>query len=81
MVKIRLKRMGCKGAPYYRVVVSDSRRVPTGPVAETLGHYDPGIKPPKILIDLERADELIRMGAVASTTVRSLMQRARAASA
>jgi len=39
------------------------------------------MKPPKILIDLERADELIRMGAVASTTVRSLMQRARAASA
>ena len=81
MVKIRLRRMGAKGAPFYRVVVSDSRRVPTGPVVETLGHYDPGAKPPKIQIDLERADELIRKGARASTTVRSLMERARAASA
>ena len=81
MLKIRLKRMGAKGRPFYRVVVSDSRRVPTGPVAETLGHYDPVAKPAKIQIDLERADELIRKGAEASSTVRSLIERARAAQA
>jgi small subunit ribosomal protein S16 len=72
--------MGAKGRPFYRVVVSDSRRVPTGPVTETLGHYEPGKKPPKIQIDLGRADELIQKGASASATVRSLMERARAAS-
>ena len=81
MLKIRLKRMGSKGKPFYRVVVSDSRRVPTGPVVETLGHYDPGKKPPVIRIDVSRADELIGRGASASDTVRSLMSRARAASA
>jgi small subunit ribosomal protein S16 len=72
--------MGGKGAPFYRVVVSDSRRVPTGPVAETLGHYDPKQNPPVIKLDVDRADELIRKGAHASATVRSLMERARSAS-
>ena len=80
MLKIRLKRMGSKGRPFYRVVVSDSRRVPTGPVAETLGHYQPGKASSKIELDLQRADELIAKGAVPSSTVRSLMERARAAS-
>ena len=78
MVKIRLKRMGSKSKPFYRVVVSDSRRVPTGPVVETLGHYDPGKNPPLIRIDVSRAEELIGKGASASATVRSLMAQARA---
>lgn len=81
MVKIRLKRMGAKKKPFYRVVVSDPRRVPTGPVIESLGHYDPGSDPPLLRIDVERADYWIRNGAQASRTVRSLIRRARAGSA
>lgn len=77
MVKIRLKRMGAKGRPFYRVVVSDSRRVPTGPVVETLGHYDPEADPPMLRIDVGRADELVRGGAKTTPTVRSLIERAR----
>ena len=77
MLKIRLRRMGAKHRPYYRIVVSDERRTPTGPFNETLGTYDPRCKPSAVRIDLAKADEWIRKGAHPSQTVASLMERAR----
>jgi len=77
MLKIRLRRMGAKHRPYYRIVVSDERRTPTGPFNETLGTYDPRRKPPAVSLDLGKADEWVRKGAHPSPTVSSLMERVR----
>jgi small subunit ribosomal protein S16 len=71
--------MGAKKAPYYRLVVSDSRSTPSGRFLDTLGIYDPGSDPATLNIDLARADDWIRKGAHASATVRSLLNRARSA--
>ncbi len=80
MVRIRLRRMGAKKRPFYRMVVSDSRRRPTGKVLDRLGEYEPGRKPVHLKVDLERVDAWIRKGAQASETVRRLIQRARTVS-
>ncbi len=80
MVRIRLRRMGAKKRPFYRMVVSDSRRRPTGKVLDSLGEYEPGRKPVHLQGDLERVDAGIRKGAQASETVRRLIQRARTVS-
>lgn len=77
MLKIRLRRMGCKKKPFYRVVVSDSRSTPRGRFVDNLGTYDPGADPAAVRLDLARADEWIRKGAHPSDTVRSLMSRVR----
>ena len=79
MLKIRLRRMGAKKDPFYRVVVSDSRSTPSGRFLDTLGTYDPGTDPATVNLDLVRADEWIRKGAHPSDTVRSLIVRARSA--
>lgn len=81
MLKIRLRRMGSKKDACYRVVVSDSRRVPTGRFIETLGTYDPGENPSKILLDLERTDAWLAKGATPSGTVKSIISKARRAQA
>jgi len=81
VLKIRLRRMGAKHDAFYRVVVSDSRKVPTGPFIEILGHYDPGTQPSTLRIDVERADSWIRKGAHPSETVKRLLARARAGQA
>ena len=81
MLRIRLRRMGSKQDPFYRVVVSDSRLTPGGRFVETLGVYDPGHDPAKVKIDLARADEWIRKGAQPSETVKSLLEKMRAAQA
>ena len=81
MVTIRLRRMGTRSKPFYRVVVSDRRKVPTGRVVENLGYYDPKTKPPVVRVDLERADYWVGKGAQPSPTVKTLLQRARAANA
>ncbi len=78
---IRLRRAGTKNKPFYRVVVSESTRVPEGRVTEQLGYYDPTRKPKVIEIDVSKADEWIRRGAHPSDTVRSLIEKARAARA
>lgn len=78
MLKIRLRRMGAKQDPYYRVVVSDARSTPNGRFLDVLGTYDPGTDPASVKIDVSRADEWIRKGAHPSDTVRSLLTRARA---
>ncbi len=79
MVTIRLRRMGTKKKPFYRLVVSDSRLRPTGAVIENLGVYDPGRKPVRVQVDVARASEWMRKGAQASETVRKLIERARQA--
>ena len=79
MVKIRLKRQGAKKAPYYRVVVADSRSPRDGRNIEELGTYDPMAKPAVINIDLERAKYWIGCGAQPTDTVRGLLKLAEAA--
>ena len=77
MLKIRLRRMGAKHRPFYRIVVSDGRRTPTGPFKEILGTYDPTTDPAALRLDVARADEWISKGAHPSETVARLMERAR----
>ena len=77
MLKIRLRRMGSRQDPFYRVVVSESESTPRGRFVEALGTYDPGHEPARIQIDVEKADAWIKKGAHASETVRSLIDRAR----
>lgn len=81
MLKIRLRRMGSKQDACYRVVVSDSRSVPTGRFIETIGVYDPGTEPSTLKIDVEKADTWIAKGAHPSGTVKSLISKARKAQA
>ncbi len=75
MVKIRLRRMGTRNRPYYRIVVSDSRRTARAEVLEELGSYDPVTNPPTLSFDRERARQWIGKGALASPTVQSLLDR------
>ena len=78
MVKIRLKRQGAKKAPYYRIVVADSRSPRDGRNIEEIGTYDPMAKPAAIDIDLERAKYWISCGAQPTDTVRGLLKMAEA---
>ena len=80
MLKIRLRRMGSRQDPYYRVVVSESTATPGGDSVDTLGTYHPGTDPATIRIDVPKAEEWIRRGAHPSETVSSLLEKARAAS-
>ena len=75
MVKIRLRRMGAKKAPYYRVVVADSRYPRDGRFIEEIGTYDPTVSPDKISIDADRAREWIKTGAQPTDTVRALLKK------
>jgi len=76
-VRIRLKRMGRKKAPHYRVVVADSRSPRDGRFVETLGYYKPLSNPARLVLDLERVDYWIGQGASPSGTVHSLILKAR----
>ena len=78
MVKIRLRRMGAKKNPYYRVVVADSRSPRDGRFIEELGTYDPIAEPAQIKIDLERAKYWISNGAQPTDTVKALLKKAEA---
>lgn len=75
MLKIRLRRMGTRNTPFYRVVVSDSRSVPTSSAVEEIGHYDPTKKPEVFSIDQERVDHWVARGAQLSETVATLIKR------
>jgi small subunit ribosomal protein S16 len=79
VLAIRLYRAGSKNRPFYRIVVSESARTPGSRVTEQIGVYDPTKKPEIVRLDVTRADDWIRRGAHASHTVRSLIDRARAA--
>ena len=79
MVKIRLRRMGAKKAPYYRIIVADSRSPRDGRFIEELGIYDPmaeGVQ--KIMVDMERAQYWIANGAQPTETVRGLLKKVEA---
>jgi len=76
MVKIRLRRMGAKKNPYYRVIVADSKSPRDGRFIEEIGTYDPLASPSLIKIDLERADYWVKNGAQPTETVRALLKKA-----
>ena len=75
MVKIRLHRMGAKKAPYYRIVVADSRFPRDGRFIEELGTYEPLAEPSAIKVDAERAKYWIANGAQPTDTVRGLLKK------
>ena len=76
MVKIRLRRMGAKKAPYYRIVVADSRSPRDGRCIEEIGSYDPLTEPATITVDVEKAQQWIKNGAQPTDTVRGLLKKA-----
>lgn len=79
MVKIRLRRMGSRNHPFYRVVVSDARKTPTGAALDEIGHYDPRKQPAIVSIDRERLDRWVSKGALLSPTVSKLLKQVPAA--
>lgn len=74
-VKIRLKRMGAKKNPFYRVVVADSRYPRDGRFIEEIGTYNPLMEPAQINIDGEKASTWIKNGAQPTDTVKSLLKK------
>ena len=76
MVKIRLRRMGAKKAPFYRVVVADSRFARDGRFIEEIGYYDPTKEPSVVKIDAEQAKRWLDNGAQPTDTGRGGLQRA-----
>lgn len=74
-VKIRLRRMGAKKAPFYRVVVADSRFPRDGRFIEEIGYYDPTKNPSVVSIDAEKAKKWIDLGAQPTDTVRVLLKK------
>lgn len=74
-VKIRLKRMGAKKAPFYRVVVADSRSPRDGRFIEEIGYYNPITDPSTIKIDEEKAQKWLKTGAQPSDTVKKLFEK------
>ena len=73
-VKIRLRRMGAKKAPFYRIVVADSRYPRNGRFIEEIGYYDPAKTPVTVQIDAEKAKTWMSNGAQPTDTVRSLLK-------
>ena len=75
-VKMRLRRMGAKKAPFYRVIVADSRSPRDGRFIEEIGYYNPLTDPAEIKIDAEKATKWIANGAQPTDTVRALLKKA-----
>ena len=74
-VKIRLRRMGAKKAPFYRIVVADSRFLRDGRFIEDIGFYYPMSKPAEVKVDAEKAKKWIVNGAQPTETVRDLLKK------
>ncbi len=74
MVKIRLRRMGAKKSPFYRIVVADSRYPRDGRFIEEIGYYDPTKEPSVINVDTEKANQWIANGAQPTDTVKKLLK-------
>ena len=74
MVKIRLRRMGAKKAPFYRIVVADSRSPRDGRCIEEIGTFNPRTEPATITVDAEKAQTWIKNGAQPTDTVRGLLK-------
>ena len=75
MLVIRMRKMGSKKRPFFRVVVTDSRIARDSSFVEIVGHYNPRMKPAKVEIDRERINHWIGKGAQLSDTVRTLLKR------
>ena len=75
MLRIRLRRVGAKKQPSYRIVVADSRAARDGAFVEQLGHYDPLTDPPTVTMDEEKARDWIRKGAQPSEAVARILKR------
>lgn len=75
-VKLRLKRMGAKKSPFYRIVAADSRSPRDGRFIETVGTYNPLVNPAEIKIDEELAMKWLKNGALPTDTVRNLLSKA-----
>ena len=78
MVKIRLRRMGAKKAPYYRIVVADTRAPRDGRFIEEVGVYNPSAESDKLKVDMERVQYWISNGAQPTDTVRGLIKKVEA---
>ncbi|WP_318360907.1 30S ribosomal protein S16 [uncultured Agathobaculum sp.] len=76
MVKIRLRRMGAKKTPFYRIVVADSRYPRDGRFIEEIGTYNPLTEPASINVNADRAQEWIKNGAQPTDTVRGILKKA-----
>ena len=76
MVKIRLRRMGAKKAPFYRIVVADSRYPRDGRFIEEIGYYNPVAEPAELKVDAEKAKKWIGNGAQPTDTVKALLKKA-----
>lgn len=79
MIKLRLRRMGAKKRPHYRIVATEHSSPRDGRIIESIGHYNPISEPPVIKVDLERANYWISVGAKPSDTVAALFRKAQAA--
>ena len=75
MLTIRLRRAGTRSRPFYRVVVSDSRKTPRARVVETIGYFDPKTSPKKVELDLAAAAQWVAKGASPSDTVADLIRK------
>lgn len=76
MVKIRLQREGKKKAPFYHIVVADSRASRDGKIIEQIGTYDPMSEPVSIVLDKEKVEKWIKNGAKPTDTVKALIEKA-----
>ena len=74
-VKIRLRRMGAKKRPFYRLVVADSRNARDGRFIEILGHYNPITEPAEVKVDTDKALDWLKKGAQPSDTARYLLEK------
>ena len=81
MLAIRLRRMGSKKRPYFRVVVTDSRTARDSSFVEVLGYYNPRTKPERLEIKRDRLDHWLKVGAQPSDSIRTLVKRIPAAPA
>ena len=76
MVKIRLQRQGKKKAPFYHIVVADSRSPRDGKIIEKLGTFDPMTEPSTIVLDKEKVEKWIKNGAKPTDTVKKIIENA-----
>ena len=76
MVKIRLKRVGAKKAPFYHIVVADSKSPRDGKIIEQVGTYNPMTEPSEIKLDKEKVEKWIKNGAKPTDTVKALIEKA-----
>ncbi len=76
MVKIRLQRQGAKKAPFYHIVVADSKSPRDGRIIEKIGTYNPMTNPATIVLDKEKVAQWIKNGAKPTDSVKSLIERA-----